>query len=51
MALDKIPKRTIEERSLPESEHESLRAMAKAYVDRHLSFRKQLRDRLVNDEV
>ena len=51
MAVDKIPNRTIEERSLPESEHETLRGMAKAYVEQHTSFRKQLRDRLVNDEA
>ena len=51
MSLDKIPMRSREERSIPQSEHEPLETMAKAYVEQHLSFRKQLADKIGNDEA
>ena len=51
MFQDKIPIRTSEERSIPQSEHESLRAMATVYVDQHASFSNQLINKIADSEA
>jgi hypothetical protein len=51
MFRNKIPMRTSEERSIPQSEHETLRAMATVYVDQHASFCNQLANKIADSEA
>ena len=51
MLRNKIPMRTSEERSIPQSEHESLRAMATEYVFQHESLVKQLANKIADSEA
>lgn len=51
MLRNKIPMRTSEERSIPQSEHETLRAMAAEYVFHHESLVKQLANKIGDSEA
>ena len=51
MFRNKIPMRTSEERSIPQSEHETLRAMAAEYVFHHESLVKQLANKIADSEA
>ena len=51
MLRNKIPMRTSEERSIPQSEHETLKAMAAEYVFQHASLVKQLANKIADSEA
>ena len=51
MFRNKIPMRSSEERSIPQSEHETLRAMAAEYVFHHESLVKQLANKIADSEA